>query len=79
MSVVDQVRNIIATSIKLSAESVASDASMESLAGWDSIAHVNILMSIEQTFDLYFDAEEFSELVSIAEIVSRIERDGNNA
>lgn len=78
MNVVHQIQNIVASSLKLPIESVPEDASMDSMGAWDSIAHVNILMRIEQEFDIYLDAEEFSELTSITEIVARIAADGAN-
>lgn len=72
MDIQETVENLIADSLKLSRDSVSAETSMDNLSAWDSIAQVNILMGIEQSFDLYFDAEEFSELTSVAHIVARV-------
>jgi acyl carrier protein len=47
---------------------------MESVAGWDSVAHVILLSSIAEEFGLNFDLEEFRSLVSYALIVDFLER-----
>jgi len=53
-------------------------ASMASLAGWDSVAHVLLLSSIAEEFGLDFELENFEELVSYALIVDYLESKSTN-
>lgn len=36
--------------------------------GWDSFAHINLIIAIESSFDVEFDSDEISELVSVEKI-----------
>ncbi len=35
------------------------------MSGWDSMAHVNLVLAIEQHFDVQFKPEEMLEMLSI--------------
>jgi acyl carrier protein len=48
----------------------------EGLAVWDSLAHVNLMMSLEQSFDLSLEVEDFGELTSVAAILKYLEEKG---
>ncbi len=50
-------------SIELTDETSAVD-----LPGWDSLAHINTMFSIEETFDIQFGGDEFARLNSIGEL-----------
>ena len=36
--------------------------------GWDSFAQINLIIAIESSFDVEFDSDEISELVSVDKI-----------
>ena len=36
--------------------------------GWDSFAQINLIIAIETSFDVEFDSDEISELVSVEKI-----------
>ena len=36
--------------------------------GWDSFAQINLIIAIESSFDVEFDSDEISELVSFEKI-----------
>lgn len=42
--------------------------------GWDSLANVNLMFSVEQEFGIAFADSEFGELSSIGELRRAIER-----
>jgi acyl carrier protein len=48
-------------------------ASVASLARWDSLAHVTLLMAIEEEFSLVLSPLDFEELTSYALIVDCVE------
>ncbi|MEQ8843890.1 MAG: acyl carrier protein [Phycisphaerales bacterium] len=57
----------------LGREPVPADASPETIEEWDSIAHLNIVMSLEAAFGVTFDPEEIAELVTPEAIATRVE------
>lgn len=44
--------------------------------GWDSVAHVNLMFSIEQAFGVQFRGNEFAELKDIGELKTFLARQG---
>ncbi len=50
-----------------------SKASLASLALWDSLAHVTLLMAIEEEFSLVLSPGDFEELTSYDLIVDCVE------
>lgn len=69
MNNLDRVRQVIATTFKLRVDRVPAEAAMGKLPEWDSVGHVNLMMSIEQEFDLMLEVEDFAELTSISAIL----------
>jgi acyl carrier protein len=46
----------------------------ESIEGWDSLAHINLVASIEKEFGIQFAIGELSELKSVGEMIDLMER-----
>ena len=74
MSRYDQIREIIAATLKINPERISETSTSEDLPEWDSLAHVNLMMAIEQTFDIDLEIDDFPELVSVSAIISYLER-----
>lgn len=45
---------------------------------WDSLAHVNILMTVERTFGVRFSLGEIKQLRNVGEMMRLIEEKKNN-
>jgi citrate synthase len=59
---------LIAKSLKISADQVADDLSYESIEQWDSLGHVNLMLSIESEYDVEIDEDTMIELTSVRAI-----------
>ena len=49
-------------------------ASMQTLANWDSMAHIFLILSVEQEFRISFTPEEAARITSFAEMEDLVER-----
>jgi acyl carrier protein len=76
MSVPVQVRELIAATLKVPAEKVTATTVNEDLAAWDSLGQINLMMALEQTFDVYIEAEEFAGLNSVPAILEFLKNHG---
>lgn len=77
MSGLDQrVLATVAATLKLPLSRVALDTRNEDLAAWDSLGQVNLMMALEQTFDIYIEVEDFDGLQSVAAILEYLTRKG---
>ena len=52
MDLFPKVQSIVATTLKVLPDKITRETSDKDLTAWDSLAHVNLMMSLEQTFDL---------------------------
>jgi acyl carrier protein len=46
--------------------------SPETIGGWDSANHVNLVLALEAEFGVEFDADEIAELTTVATIRERL-------
>jgi acyl carrier protein len=72
----DTIRAIISTTLKVSPDKITRETSDKDLPSWDSLAHVNLMMSIEQTFDLFLEVEDFAKLTSVPAILEYLKEQG---
>jgi acyl carrier protein len=68
----DEVSRIVADLFDLSPGLVTEDASPETIEGWDSLQHLNLVVGLEQAFDIAFTPEEIQELVSVGAIARTV-------
>jgi acyl-CoA synthetase (AMP-forming)/AMP-acid ligase II/acyl carrier protein len=47
---------------------------MDSLPSWDSINHLNLVMTLEQDFSISFNAKQITEMTSLPAIVAAVEK-----
>ncbi len=65
----DRVQQTIASTLRLRREAITATTVNEDIAAWDSLGHVNIMMALEQTFDIYVEVEDFEKLQSVPSIM----------
>ena len=61
----DSVRRIAADIFKLDPVTLPVTASRDTVSAWDSMAHVNLVLAVEQHFEVQFRPEEMLEMLSI--------------
>lgn len=69
MSLLPRLKDTIATTLRVSADGISEATVNEDLPAWDSLGHVNLMMALEQTFDIYIEVEDFEKLTSVRAIV----------
>lgn len=69
MSLFPLLQQTIATTLRVPLQSITESTVNEDLPAWDSMGQVNLLMAIEQTFDIYVEVEDFERLVSVPAIL----------
>ena len=72
----EKIQYVIATTLKVSPDKITRETSDKDLAAWDSLAHVNLMMSLEQTFDLFLEVEDFPKLTSVPAILEYLRERG---
>ena len=65
------VRRIVGDVLQVPPDAVTAASSRDTLPGWDSIAQVNLVLALEQHFDVQFLPDEMMEMLSV-EIVAML-------
>ena len=69
-----RTRAALAAALKVSPDSIADSASQMDLSEWDSVRHMNVVLALENEFDIEFEDDELSTLTSLPLLVAAIER-----
>lgn len=71
----DTIRQCMARAMKLDAETAASineATTAADVAGWTSVAHLNLILELEKAFNTTFENDEIVSMGSVAAIVERL-------
>lgn len=69
MNTFERLQDAIAQTLQVPASSIGLQTKAADLPAWDSLGHVNLMMSVEQTFDIQLDVEDFPTLTSVPAIL----------
>ena len=47
---------------------LTDETTADDIEGWDSVAHINLMFSIEQAFGVQFNGNELAEMKNIGEL-----------
>lgn len=64
----DKIKNIMSAVFDIDKDIIGDDASTTNLANWDSINHMNLVLVIEEEFNIVFDDEEIVQITSLKSI-----------
>jgi acyl carrier protein len=76
MDLFPKIQSIVATTLKVPPDKITRETSDNDLAAWDSLAHVNLMMTLEQTFNLSLEVEDFGRLTSVAAMLKYLKEKG---
>jgi acyl carrier protein len=76
MTTLEKLQRTIATTLKVPAEHVGATTHDRDLPAWDSLGHVNLIMALEQEFDIYIEVEDFGNLNSVPAILAYLAQQG---
>lgn len=62
------VLDVVSSVLRIPRETVSDDLSMETCANWDSLAHVDLMVTLESTFGVTINEEQIFDLVNVGAI-----------
>jgi acyl carrier protein len=63
----DRLRQILAETLGVPAVEIPEEASVENTPQWDSVAHLNFVLSVEQSFGVTLTVEEAVAMTELPE------------
>jgi acyl carrier protein len=70
---IDTINEIFATLLKRPGLKLDITDSPDTITGWDSLTHPELITAIEEKLDIDFDFKELASIKNIADLVSLIE------
>ena len=64
-STLNDVRQLAADILNRPFDEVPLDATRDTVPGWDSMAHLNLVLAVEQHFDVQFLPDEMLQMLTV--------------
>ena len=76
MSLQSEIIALVSTVIKVPPSELDADSGLGTVQNWDSLSHTNLVLALEQAFDIAFDFDELDQITTITAITESLERKG---
>ena len=70
----ESVKSVMAEVFEIDEVTIQDDASQKTVSEWDSLQHLNLMVELEDKFDVSFEPEEIGDMTTLAKIVETIEK-----
>jgi acyl carrier protein len=61
---VERLQRVMADVLKIEASEIGDDTSVDTVEEWDSLRHLNLVLALEQEFDISFTEEQTVEILN---------------
>jgi len=72
--IVKTVKSIMSEVFEINESQINSDSNSKNIESWDSLNHMNLIVSLEENYDVEIDEEDIPKLMSFQSIVEIIEK-----
>ncbi len=69
-----EVKEILSKVLEIDIAIIFDNATQKDIAKWDSLQHLNLIVEIEDKYDISIDPEDISEMLSIDKIIEIIKK-----
>lgn len=70
----EKLKQIVIETLKIPAADYSDDLAAGDHPQWDSIGHVNLLMAVEQGFEVAFDVTDAIDIESVADLQDMVRK-----
>jgi acyl carrier protein len=74
----DKVLSILSKVMQVDPADLSIESSSVTVATWDSLKHMNLILALEDDFDVQFTDTEIVEMLSVDQIIKTLERKCSN-
>jgi acyl carrier protein len=69
-----KINQILADILKISIEDSKNNLAMSDVANWDSLTHMNLIVTIEEAFNIELTGDEIAEMTTFDQIREVIQK-----
>jgi acyl carrier protein len=78
MSLHDQLQELFRSALNNDQIELSDKMTAGDVPGWDSVAHINIMVNIEQTFGVQFTGNQLAEFKNVGELKKFLAANSNS-
>ena len=67
-----RIKQVMSQVLGIPAETIGENTSPDTVENWDSLRHMNLIMALEEAFDLSFTEEQMVEMLNYPLILETI-------
>ena len=71
--ITEDLKNVLLTALKLDEWDITADTRASEVPGWDSLSHVNVILAVEEHFQVRFKGAEILRLKTIGDLQRLVE------
>ncbi len=64
----NKIKEVMADVFDIDAASINEKSSIDTIDNWESLTHLNFIMSLEETFEITIEDEEIEKMISFLTI-----------
>ena len=68
----DRVFKVISQVLNVPLGQIDEESSPDSIKGWDSLKHMNLILALEEVFDVQFSVEQILEMLNVELIIETL-------
>lgn len=72
------LHQIFATALAVSPDLISDDLQYQGIPQWDSVAHMQLIAAIEDSFDVMLDTDDIIDMSSVAKAREILQKHGVN-
>lgn len=72
----EKLTRILSQTLNVSPEQITLESNTNNITSWDSLAHMNVIFAIEDSFDFQFTDEELENSTSVRQLLEIISKHG---
>jgi acyl carrier protein len=65
----EKVKSIMANIFRTSIENITDDLKQKDVSFWDSLRHLNLIVELEEKFEISFEPEEIAEMTTFEMVI----------
>jgi acyl carrier protein len=69
-----EIKEIMSKVLEIDMSTISNNASQKEISKWDSLQHLNLIVEIEDKYDISIDPEDISVMVTIEKIVEVVNK-----
>ena len=69
-----EIKEIMSKVLEIDISTISNTASQKDISKWDSLQHLNLIVEIEDKYDISIDPEDISVMITIEKIVEVVNK-----